>query len=78
MYYTRSLPRRCATGLFWRLIILILGYILVVVSIDVSGDVEGKGLDYFKSYEECMLEGLNRKAVSPPGVSYACVEDYLR
>ena len=50
----------------------------MVVSIDVSGDVEGKGLDYFKSYEECMLEGLNRKAVSPPGISYACVEDYLR
>jgi hypothetical protein len=57
---------------------LILGYILVVVSIDVSGDIEGQALDYFKTYEECMLEGLNRKSVSPPGISYACVEDYLR
>ena len=57
---------------------LILGYILVVVSIDVSGEVNGEGLDYFKTYEECMLEGLNRKSISLPGVSYACVEDYLR
>ena len=55
---------------------LILGYILVVVSIDVSGDVEGRTLDYFKTYEECMLEGLNRKSISPPGISYTCVEDY--
>lgn len=50
----------------------------MVVSIDVSGDIEGRTIDYFKTYEECMLEGLNRKSVSPPGVSYACVEDYLR
>ena len=48
------------------------------MSIDVSGDVEGKGLDYYKTYEECMLEGLNRKSYSTPGVSYTCVEDYLR
>jgi len=57
---------------------IVLGYILVVVSIDVNGDVQGKGLDYYKTYEECMLEGLNRKSYSPPGVSYTCVEDYLR
>tara|TARA_R110001592_G_scaffold42628_1_gene138408 strand:- start:286 stop:462 length:177 start_codon:yes stop_codon:yes gene_type:complete len=57
---------------------LILGYILVAVSINVMGDIEGKSLNYYNTYEECMLDGLEQKELSPPGISYACVEDYLR
>ena len=42
------------------------------------GDIEGKSLNYYNTYEECMLDGLEQKELSPPGISYACVEDYLR
>jgi hypothetical protein len=57
---------------------LILGYILVAVSINVMGNIEGKSINYYSTYSECMLDGLEQKEISPPGISFACVEDYLR
>ena len=57
---------------------VVLGYILVVVSINVMGDIEGKSLNYYNTYEECMLSAVKQEDMSPIGVSFACVEDYLR
>ena len=57
---------------------MILGYILVAVAINVMGDIEGKSLNYYITYEECMTDAMEQEKMSPAGISFTCVEDVLR
>ena len=42
------------------------------------GDIEGKSLNYYITYEECMTDAMEQEKMSPAGISFTCVEDVLR
>ena len=54
---------------------MILGFILVAVSINAQGIVEGEALDYYTGEYECWKNSVLYKEEAPLGVSYVCIED---
>ena len=54
---------------------MILGFILVAVSINAQGIVEGQALDYYTGEYECWKNSVMYKEDAPLGVSYVCIED---
>ena len=56
-------------------VLMILGFILVAVSINAQGIVEGQALDYYTGEYECWKNSVLYKEEAPLGVSYVCIED---
>ena len=57
---------------------IILGYILVAITIDVSGNVIGTSLNYHEKKQDCLTEANREKALAPPGYGFVCLEDVLQ
>tara|TARA_Y100001937_G_scaffold103766_1_gene143145 strand:- start:322 stop:498 length:177 start_codon:yes stop_codon:yes gene_type:complete len=57
---------------------LILGYILVAVTINVKGEVLGTSLNYHEIKQDCITQANKEKALAPPGYGFVCLEDVLR
>lgn len=57
---------------------IIVGYILVALTIDVKGDVIGKGFNYYMTKQTCETAAKKQKELSEPGIGYVCIEDVLR
>jgi len=56
---------------------MILGFILVAVTINSSGIVEGEALDYYTGEYECWKNSIMHKEVASPGIGYVCIEDSI-
>jgi len=57
---------------------IVVGYILVAVSINVMGDIEGKSVNYYTTEADCILDAMLEENKAPKGLGFTCVEDYLR
>tara|TARA_Y100001937_G_scaffold15149_1_gene20674 strand:+ start:1107 stop:1283 length:177 start_codon:yes stop_codon:yes gene_type:complete len=57
---------------------MILGYILVAITIDIKGDVIGTSLNYFYNKQDCLSAANKEKALSPPGYGFVCLEDVVK
>ena len=57
---------------------LIVGYILVAVAIDVKGDVIGTSLNYYYTKQNCYTAAKKQEKLSEPGIGYVCLEDVLK
>ena len=53
---------------------IIVGYILVALTIDVIG----KGFNYYMTKQTCETAAKKQKELSEPGIGYVCIEDVLR
>mgnify|MGYP001185175583 CR=1 FL=1 len=56
---------------------IVVGFYLLMVSILPDGTVTGQVLDYFDDPYECVQMGMIEESISPPGIGYVCVEDYV-
>lgn len=54
---------------------MILGYILTMVYIDVQGNVQGKALNYYITRQECHADAVKKELQAQPGIGYVCLED---
>jgi hypothetical protein len=54
---------------------MILGYILTMVFIDVQGNVQGKALNYYITRQECHADVVEKELQAQPGIGYVCLED---
>ena len=57
---------------------LIVGYILVAVTINVKGEVLGTSLNYYMTNQNCYTAAKKQKELSEPGIGYVCIEDVLQ
>ena len=57
---------------------IIVGYILVAVAIDVKGDVLSKSLNYYMTKQNCYTAAKKQEELSEPGIGYVCIEDVLQ
>ena len=56
---------------------MIAGYILVMVPILSTGEVNGEALDYFNDPHACWQQGVWEEELADPGVGFVCIEDYI-
>ena len=57
---------------------IIVGYILVAVTINVKGDVLGTSLNYYLTKQNCYTVPKKQEELSDPGIGYVCIGDVLR
>lgn len=57
---------------------IIVGYILVAVTINVKGDVLGTSLNYYLTKQNCYTAAKKQEELSEPGIGYVCIGDVLR
>ena len=55
----------------------IYGYILVMVTMLPSGDINSEALDWFFTPYECIEEAYSQENNAPVGVGFVCVEDII-
>ena len=55
----------------------IYGYILVMVTMLPSGDINAEALDWFFTPYECIEEAYSQENNAPFGVGFVCVEDTI-
>ena len=53
------------------------GYILVMVTMLPSGDMNAEALDWFSTPYECVEEGYSQENNASFGVGFVCVEDIV-
>ena len=56
---------------------MIVGFILLMVSLNSAGEVEGTAIDYFEDAYECVNTGYFLEADAPMGIGFVCIEDYV-
>lgn len=56
---------------------MIYGFILIMVTILPSGDIESQALNWFADPIDCIEQGMWEEQNAPFGVGYVCVEDYV-
>ena len=54
---------------------MVYGWILVMVTINPLGVVEGEAIDYFKDPHECYANVIWEEEVADSGVGFVCIED---
>ena len=57
--------------------VAVVGFYLVMVLIQPSGDVYSEVLDYFTDPLECVYAGNMEEENSPYGVGFVCLEDVV-
>ena len=57
---------------------IIVGYILVAIAIDVKGNVIGESFNYYLTKQNCYTAKLKQEKLSEPDIAYACVADVLK
>ena len=56
---------------------MIVGFILLMVSLNSAGEVEGTAVDYFEDPYTCVEAGYFLEASAPMGIGFVCIEDYI-
>tara|TARA_B100000941_G_scaffold123446_1_gene87199 strand:- start:642 stop:833 length:192 start_codon:yes stop_codon:yes gene_type:complete len=56
---------------------MIVGFILLMVSLNPAGEVEGTAVDYFKDPYSCVEMGYFLEESAPMGIGFVCIEDYV-
>lgn len=56
---------------------IIVGYILVAVTINIQGDIVGKSLNYYMTKQNCYTAKLKQEKLSDPDIGYVCVADIV-
>lgn len=56
---------------------MIVGFILLMVSLNSAGEVEGTAVDYFEDPYTCVETGYFLEASAPMGIGFVCIEDYI-
>ena len=56
---------------------MIYGFILIMVTILPSGDIDSQAIDWFVDPYSCIEQGYIEEESAPMGVGFVCVEDYV-
>ena len=57
---------------------IVVGYILVAITINVKGDVIGKSLNYYMTKQNCYTAKQKQEELSDPDIGYVCIGDVLK
>ena len=52
------------------------GWILIMVTLNPDGTLEGQGVNYYKEYKPC-FEEMVKLSVLGKGKAYTCIDDYV-